>query len=276
MTNKITHNNLFIVNNNGYIFTQNDSHFSTFNPSLLNPAFVALDLPSARLFITNGHSVKILDAATFSLISNVTGFIISTGIALDLANNRFFVADFGGASVSVIDATTYTITSTITGAGLNSIQGLTYDDNYQKLIVSKFDGSATIIDTTTLSVLANHPISGATQISACALDKANNRLLFVSQNQNKIYELDRTSYGLLTTYTIVGLSSPQDITVNASNDTLFVSDFNNNTITMLNAATLDVIATVPGLSTPTGLCIDNSAHRIFVLNYDMGIVSIID
>ena len=243
-----------------------------------SPVAVALD-SGGNLFIADQLKVRVrrVDAVT-EIITTVAGagglgFIgdggpatkalldLPSGVALDREGN-LFIADWGYSSVRRVDALTGSIT-TVAGTG---VQGSTGDG-----------GPAT-------SALMVHP-------TAVAVDRAGN-LFIVDWDDSRVRRVDAVT-GVITTVAGTGedgfqgdggpatnarLSFPQGVAVDIVGN-LFISDWGNNRIRMVNTAT-GLISTIAGtgeegsggdggpavdaqLSYPQGVAVDKAGNLYF-------------
>ena len=183
----------------------------------------------------------------------------------DPINNRLYVTSYSGNSVSVIDtllATSgipYTLTSSTISVGTNP-SSISYDVNTGRVFVLN-EGSNTIsvIDSFTNTITST--ITGQTGMTRC----------YVNDNNNTLYVLRGANDEVLT-YNTISLSSGTTISVGDLPYTLtfdstyvYVGNFNDDTITVINASTNTVVKTnsvSPKLI--TGLTVDTNKNSLYM------------
>lgn len=183
----------------------------------------------------------------------------------DPINNRIYVTSYSGNSVSVIDtllATSgipYTLTASTISVGTNP-SSISYDVNTGRVFVLN-EGSNTIsvIDSFTNTITST--ITGQTGMTRC----------YVNDNNNTLYVLRGANDEVLT-YNTISLSSGTTISVGDLPYTLtfdstyvYVGNFNDDTITVINASTNTVVKTnsvSPKLI--TGLTVDTNKNSLYM------------
>jgi len=221
-----------------------------------------------------------------------SGLNLPQGLALDVANNRLFVAEVGGNRVKVFDisdgiddgenaiyvlgqADFTSFSSANTQAGMNQPQGLAYDATNNRLFVAEVNGNrvkvwdvASITNgenainvlgqslfTTNTTASTQSGMDGAFSV---AYDATNKRLFVAERDDNrvKVFNVDPT----VLIPDDSGTDGPNAINV------LGQSDF-----TSSGAA-----ATQSGMDSPRGLAYDSTNNRLFVAEKDDNRVKVFD
>jgi len=217
------------------------------------PTAVAYNSTNNKIYVSNGNiplasgstrtagnTVSVINSATDTVIGSpiVVGAegIGPGGICYDPDNNSVYVANVYGGNASVINGATDAVTDTITGLhgllALGSI-GATYDGSNKRVYVSNIVyNKVYLIDATTNTVIA--PTGGITvghgPLGMC-----------YSPTNNSVY------------------------VANSGNSPL-APDPNSNTVSVINAATKAVTATITVGYGPVGACYDSTHNKIYVAN----------
>ena len=176
----------------------------------------------------------------------------------DSINNRVYVTSYSANSVSIIDAPTNTVLSTIS-VGTNP-SSISYDVNTGRVFVlNQGANTISVIDTFTNTITST--ITGQTNMTRCV----------VNDNNNTLYIL-RGANDQVLTYNTITLSSGTTISVGDLPYTLtfdsnyvYVGNYNDDTISVINASTNTVIKTnsvTPKLI--TGLTVDTNKNSLYM------------
>jgi YVTN family beta-propeller protein len=242
--------------------------------------YVVSDLPlhknywyivSAYNSLGNAWSNSTVVTIVWQVIDTIKQTISNpTGIGVNTATNKIYVANWGNNTVSVISATTDTVVNTISvgswprGIGVNLNRNKICVANSSSNSVSLIDGNTdTVIATVTNTM--DWPIG-------------------VGVNGNKFYVTNyygsRVSVISATTDTVVDTISvglePWGIGVNPNTNKIYVANWGNSTVSVISATTDTVIATISVRSEPHGIGVNPNTNKIYVANEGDGTVSVID
>ena len=179
-------------------------------------------------------------------------------LTFDSINNRMYVTSYSGNNVSVVDTSTDTLLTTIS-VGTNP-SSITYDVNTGRVFVlNQGSNTISVIDSFTNTIV--NTITGQTNMTKC----------YVNDNNNTLYVLRGANDEVLT-YNTISLSSGTTISVGDLPYTLtfdstyvYVGNYNDDTITVINASTNTVVRTnsvSPKLV--TGLVVDTTKNSLYM------------
>jgi YVTN family beta-propeller protein len=213
-------------------------------------------------YITNSgdNTVSVIDTQTNAVIANVTVGTYPDGVAVNPAGTRIYVVnanpylksvgteglneEAGNGTVSVIDAATNTVIATIPLGYLPDGVAVSPDGTRIYVVNSDDNGTVSVIDAATNTVIATIPVGIMPDGVA------------VSPDGTRIYVTNlNSSYNPLS-------MSP--------------SPYINGTVSVIDTATNNIIATVPVWGWPKGIAVSLDGSRIYVTNYNAGSVSVID
>lgn len=212
-----------------------------------------------------GGLVYLLDCADNFTYIGIGAISDPREATFDSINNRIYVTSYSGNSVSVIDtllATSgipYTLTASTISVGTNP-SSISYDVNTGRVFVLN-EGSNTISVIDTFTNTITNTITGQTGMTRC----------YVNDNNNTLYVLRGANDEVLT-YNTISLSSGTTISVGDLPYTLtfdstyvYVGNFNDDTITVINASTNTFVKTSylsPKLI--TGLTVDTNKNSLYM------------
>ncbi len=217
-------------------------------------------------------------------------------------NKYVYIANVEDTTVSIIGTETNAVVKTI--SGIRNPWGFSQLGNSGKVAVSGYGGQVVIIDNNTQSIIAekefSSPIGGITtskngniiyvifideemavKLDAVSLDSLDSYPtgqgpdgIGISANDNKLY-VTNTSDGNIsiidmangeTTFLETG-GKPELVHANKDRNFLFISNFFNNVIHVINTDTDEIIYEIDGLSGPEEAVLSEDENEIFVVNF---------
>jgi len=217
------------------------------------PTAVAVNPATNRVFVSNFGSgtVSVVDGATNTEIdtdgnsgNGVTRINVGgspTGIAVNQALNRVYVANLASDDLDVIDGSTYAIIATVPVGSDPHPFGVAVNSGANRVYVANnASGDVSVIDTTT----------------------------------NTEIDTDGNSGNGLTRIAVGG--NPSGIGVNANTGRVYVATTTGSSVKVIDGSTNAVIATVPVSGTPNGVAVDSSSNRLYVTREFASLLTVID
>jgi YVTN family beta-propeller protein len=203
-----------------------------------------------------------------------------TGVGFDPATNRAYVANSMANTVSVINVLTNAVIATIpvgaqpSGVGVHSSVGKVYVANFS-------DGTVSVISTSSNTVIATIP---GLKVAGNPNDGPND--IAVLPALNRAYVGRTVHFGgrinVINTITdtlepdIAGLGShPVTLAANPATLKVYVANQLSNTVSVIDATTAGVTATIGGFSGPAGVGVNPTTNRIYVNNNSADSVAVI-
>ena len=226
------------------------------------------------------------DAANGSVTSLPVGFY-PTSVVYVPATNQFFVADSYGANlVTVVNATTNRV---ITNIQLGTYQpsALAYDARDRTVYVTS-ETNLLVVGGPVLSAI-NVTTDAVTTVAtesmgpyildplAEALDPAHSRLYVTGSGQptSGIWTFNTTS-GALVAVAVDNGSSPRGIAYDPTQQKLFVANWGSDNVTVFNASTDRLIASIPVGMEPSSAFYDPDNGEVYVANFYSENLTVID
>jgi DNA-binding beta-propeller fold protein YncE len=209
------------------------------------------------------------------------------GIKANETTNKIYVANFGNGpnfpgGISVIDGTTNTVvTADVSAFPINNrvFLDLAVNEITNKVYFWLLNGPATIgvLDGAT-NVASQLPLSLG-PVASIRVNKTLNRI-YVTSKTGMLHVLDGATDAEIATLTI-GSQNPTDalapnIVVNETTGQVFVTGFNNGTVTVVDGATNGIVGTVPVGNGPTAPAVNELTDRVYVSNLNDKTLSFID
>jgi YVTN family beta-propeller protein len=277
---------------------------------LITSAAIVCNPSTHKIYAVNEGTgfITVIDAATGAMHTVQVGRE-PIAIAVNSATNRIYIANDGSASVSVIDGTNDTVIATVTSAPLPYT--LAVDETTNTIYVTHtYSGSVTVIDGISNTArelkvgdadsIALDPRTGTVFLSTYE----DPSIRFVNEATGAVTKasvgphvwgmvFDQPSGTLFLTHTagagIVALdvethavrtlpvgSIPCALAINPVTRRLYVVNYGDNTLSILDLQTRTTIATLPVGLHPQGLAVDSKSNRIYVANVQGNSVTVID
>jgi YVTN family beta-propeller protein len=231
--------------------------------------------------------VSVIDGNSNSIIANIEAGNQPFGMDINETTNKIYVlnanlgVDFPG-SITVIDGATNTATSADTSAfpvtarffGATAVNETTNKFYFQ---VSNPDSNIGVLDGATNIAT---PLSASLgPVSVIRVNKILNRV-YVGTNTGLLHVLDGATDALITTLTVGSPSAAvgiqRNIAVNETTGQVFVADFNNDTVSVIEGSANTIVATIPVGDGPTSVAVNQLSNRVYVGNTNGKTISFID
>ena len=240
-----------------------------------------------------GPDLDLVAEGNLSVINGSTNKVIQTigvgsepyGGAYDPQNKELYIVDYGdlySSSVTVINSTTNKVIKTIVSSAGSQAISAAYDSHNHDVYVANFgNDTVSVINTSNNKVFATFhvgPNSFGGGPSAIIFNPHNDELYATGGlDTNAIYVISDSNNSVIKTITDPG-SFPYPLAegLNPSNDELYVANFGDNDVAVINCRTNTVLTTVPVGDAPDGVGFDASNRDMYVSNYVGASVSVIN
>lgn len=249
-----------------------------------NYLYVVNQQPSTDPVTGEGkYTVTVIDTRTNQPVKD-----IETGQAFGITSSgdRVYVGNFDG-SVTVIDATTNSVVDPITldRRPQGSPFGLIASEDGKRLYVANADGTVSVVDTATNELVDTKPAPTADPADPEAdidpigvggfpygMALVGNRLYVTDPTTNtvKVMNVDEASptYGQQVGAPITMGGFPEGIAAarapGATHDELYVVNARDNTVSIIDTSTNQVVKTIPVATTPTSVVVSPDGSLVYV------------
>src|SRR6516165_3113296 len=191
------------------------------------------------------------------------------GVAVDPDTHTVYVANLGDNSVSVIDGSTRTVTATVP-VGKSPWWGVAVDPGTHTVYVPNLDGdTVSVIDASTRTVTATVPVA-RTPVGV-AVDPDTHTVYVANSGDGTVSVIDGSTRTVTATVPVgkgphgvapVG-RGPGGVAVDPGTHTVYVTN-NDDTVSVIDASTRTVTATVAVGGGPRGVAVDPGTHTVYV------------
>ena len=204
-----------------------------------------------------GNDVTIIDTSTKAVIGSIPVGMNPETVVIDQKRKLVYVANWYGYSVSVIDATTNTLIYNIPVTTI--ISNMTLDLTGKKLYLCHIPGwFVTVIDTDNMVV--SKKIETISEWASGIAIAPNGEKIYVA-HYNHITLIDTINDVVLAT---IPANVPRGWVTDPSGTRLYVAIGNTNTVQVLDANSLAVIADIPVSLWPHDVIINPSGTKLYV------------
>jgi YVTN family beta-propeller protein len=269
-------NKIYVVNQNSNNMTIIDG--ATNNPSSIMtgsaPDAVAVNSVTNMIYVANGssNSVTVVNGATYNTTTAAVGSY-PDAIAVNPATNKIYVANYYGNSVTVIDGVTNRPTNSVSvgthpfALEVNSLTNMIY-------VADEGSNDVAVINGQTNSVITL-PV-GIADPEALAIDPITDFIYVASANYNS--NTIAVINGATNSVTNVTVGNrPAAVAVDPVSSQVYVANDGDGTVSVIDEASLSILATVPVGSSPISIDIDVVTNKAYIANavWD-GTVTMID
>lgn len=211
-----------------------------------NNGYLAVDVITGRLYVTNNGSLTVYDIASGNLIISIPGLVSPGYIALNHSKSKVFVAD--GASVKIYSTATFDLVKTIITPSTANYVLVSPDDTkaYISYGFSLNPAGVQVYDLVGNSFIINITNPLLTDPAGLALK---NNILYVANNSilGSIFLIDVLSYSIISTTISVG-ANPERIALSPDGAKLYVTNTTSGTVSIINLADNFVESVLLGLA----------------------------
>jgi DNA-binding beta-propeller fold protein YncE len=227
--------------------------------------YVAIDQVNNHLFASHGTAFNVIDLATEKPIAVIEGMQGVHGIAIVNEVNKGFISDGRGKAVVVVDLKTFKTIKTI-NLPEEDEDGIIYDPYSKKVFVFNGDSKSTcVIDIDKLELVKTIPLGGGPEF---AVSDGKGLIYNNLEDQNCIKVIDTKNMEVKATYPLSPCGAPTGIAYDAGNKRLFTGCRTNKGMSVVDAVSGKVIATLPIGAGVDAVVYDPATKLVFCSNAD--------
>jgi len=252
----------------------------------VDPRAVAVDVTTGRVFVTNQHSVSVVDAPTGTLLRTIPtsadGLSVAP-VAIDKQTGQVFAASSatnasgqavpGANIISVLDAATGALRRRIPVT--NGPIAVSVDERTRRAFTSNLDGSVSILDVQTDRLVRTIPLAPLAVAPAVAVDSQSGHAFVAGYDyityHGHISVLDVRRGNLLKTVAVGNTANAVAVTGRADH----VFALSESGVSMLDARSGNLMRTTPIRPSPDAVVVDARSGEVFVADSE-GHVHIFD
>ena len=235
------------------------------------PSWLALDPSSGRLFVANmvSHNVSVIDTGTNRVVGSISVGSTVGQVVYDPANGMVYLAATASNQVDVINGATDAIVTSFVipqpslgffpqWLAVGPVDGLLY-------MTSGLAPQVLAVNLTTTAVVASMRV--APFAGALAYDAGDGNV-YVAQQLSDTHDVANVSVFNAATQalraTIPVGAAPNAFAIDPTHRTVYVTNGNSNSITLIRGGSEAVVGTIGVGSDPSGIAVDAAIGQLFV------------
>jgi len=237
---------------------------------------VSPDSSTVYVVVSGAASVvKVIDAASDTVINTISVGSFSEGIAMSSDGNYVYVTNNSSDNISVISTATQTVVKTL--AVGNSPNNITVrPDTNRAYVTNGLDDNVSVIDTSdppNASVITT--ISVGDNPRNIAVTPDGSKVYVSNRNDNNVSVINTGSNSVIGTINVG--TNPRKIAAGPlGSDRIYVCNYLSNNVSVINTSTDTVIATPAAGGNPQGAAVSPDGSYLYVTNYGPRTLTILD
>jgi YVTN family beta-propeller protein len=231
-----------------------------------SPAGVVASSRAGKVFVSNPDSknISVIDMRTQQVVATVPAGDGPVGIDASRDGTRLYAADWFRDRVLVFDAASNALLSTIVVGKAPAGVAAKDDDPNTVFVAERDDDSVAVLDVAQQRVrsrvrVGSHPF-------ALLHDGPRQRLYALNVQSNDVSVIDtRDTHSLTVIKTIAVGKAPYGAALADGGALLYVTNQHDDTVSVIDAQTLQVVRTLTGFAYPEGIAAH--ADRVYVVNW---------
>lgn len=226
--------------------------------------YIAADEASARLFISHGTIVQVVDEKTGKLLGTIPDTKGVHGIAIAADLNKGFVSNGKDNSITVFDLKTLAVLAKVAVTGTNP-DAIVYDPCSQQVFT--FNGksaNATVLDARNNQVVDTVPMAGKPEF---AVVDGKGKLFVNIEDKSLLCRIDTRTRKVEQTWPIAPGEEPSGLAMDVAGQRLF-SVCGNKLMVIVEAQSGKVVSSLPIGDRVDGVAFDPGLKRAYSSNGD--------
>ncbi len=235
-----------------------------------DPVAIAFNPANDRVYVANnrGGTVTVLDGKTDAVVATLNVGKLPYAIAANPGENKIYVSNTFSDLLTIIDGATNKSKTVQAG----SADVIVVDSRRDKAYLLHYeDSSLTVVNGADDSIIRMP--AGALHLWGMDLDEQAGRLYVNRIGSGDVVAIDENSHMLTP---IVTGKFPCAVAVNAKTNTVYVVNYGDDSVTVIDGAKHVAIKTVHVGSHPQAIAVDPQNNRIYVANTHADSVTVID
>ena len=204
--------------------------------------YLGIDTVHHRLFVSHGDAVNVIDLRTETVEATIPDLHGVHGIAIANELNKGFISNGQVNAVTVFNLKTLKKITTIPVTGKDP-DCILYDALSKQVFTFNGDSdNSTVINAKSLKVVGTIPLGGSPEF---AVTDNHGRIYNNLTDKNEIVVIDPESRKIIDHYSIAPCERPTGLAIDIAHQRLFTACRKDKGVTVLNAGTGKVIATLP-------------------------------
>jgi DNA-binding beta-propeller fold protein YncE len=203
--------------------------------------YITVDSSARRVYVSHGTEIKVLDADTGAIISNITGLKQDHGVALAHEFNRGFISD--GAEGKVVMFDLKTLKTTGEAKADKDADCVIYDPASKRVFVMNGDPhTSTVIDAKSGIVAGTIELGGAPEF---AVADGKGTVYVNLEDKNEVVAIDSHKLTIKSRWPVTPAGGPTALAIDIEHRRLFSAGRNPQMLVVMNADNGHIIQSFP-------------------------------
>jgi DNA-binding beta-propeller fold protein YncE len=222
--------------------------------------YVTVDSAARRVYLSHGTEIKVIDADSGALISNITGLKQDHGVAVASEFGRGFISD--GAQGKVIIFDLKTLKATGEAKADNDADCVIYDPSSKHVFVMNGDPhSSTVIDAKSGNVLGTIELGGGPEF---AVADGKGTVYINLEDKSELVAVDAATMKIKSRWPLAPAGAPTALAMDVPHHRLFSAGRNPQMMVVLDSDSGKVIQSFPISAGVDAAAYDPETGMIFV------------
>jgi YVTN family beta-propeller protein len=233
--------------------------------------YLAMDTVHRRLFVSHGDQVDVINTVKQTVSSTIKGLQGVHGIAIAYGLNRGFISNGKENAVTAFDLSSLKTIATIPVTGKDP-DCIVYDPYSKEVFTFNGDSqNSTVIDAKSLKVVGTISLGGSPEF---AVSDGKGKIFNNLEDKNEIVVINTGTKKVTGRYDLTPCGGPSALAMDIADNRVFTACRKNKGVSVLNAASGEIIVTLPIGSGVDAARFDTATKLLFTSNGD-GTVTII-
>jgi DNA-binding beta-propeller fold protein YncE len=203
--------------------------------------YITVDSAARRVYLSHGTEIKVIDADTGALITNITGLKQTHGVALAHEFGRGFISDGAEGKVVMFDLKTLKPTGEVKAD--QDADCVIYDPASQRVFVMNGDPhSSTVIDAKSATVVGTIDLGGAPEF---AVADGKGTVYVNLEDKNELVAIDSRKLTIKSRWPVAPAGGPTALALDPEHRRLFSAGRNPQVLVVMDADNGHVIQSFP-------------------------------
>jgi DNA-binding beta-propeller fold protein YncE len=222
--------------------------------------YVTVDSAARRVYLSHGTEIKVIDADSGALISNITGLKQDHGVAVASEFGRGFISDGAQGKVIIFDLKTLKVTGEAKAD--NDADCVIYDPSSKHVFVMNGDPhSSTVIDAKSGNVLGTIELGGGPEF---AVADGKGTVYINLEDKSELVAVDAATMKIKSRWPLAPAGAPTALAMDVPHHRLFSAGRNPQMMVVLDSDSGKVIQSFPISAGVDAAAYDPETGMIFV------------
>jgi DNA-binding beta-propeller fold protein YncE len=203
--------------------------------------YITVDSVARRVYLSHGTEIKVIDADSGALITNITGLKQDHGVALASEFGRGFISDGAQGKVIIFDLQSFKVTGEAMAD--KDADSVVYDPFSKRVFVMNGDPhNSTVIDAKSGSVVGTIDLGGGPEF---AVADAKGTVYVNLEDKNELVAIDSRSLKIKSRWPLAPAGAPTALAMDVQHHRLFSAGRNPQMLVVLDSDSGKVLQSFP-------------------------------